>query len=72
LAAGALGVLFYLGHLGFDTFRDSLVFPFVLSFIGLAIMGVAVWYQKHRQRVEEKLIGALPDVIRKGLPSARV
>jgi hypothetical protein len=72
LAAGALGVFFYLGHLGFDTFRDSLIFPFVLSFIGLAIMGVAVWYQKHRQGVEEAVIGALPESVRKQLPSARV
>jgi hypothetical protein len=72
MAFGALGVFIYLGYLGFEVFEDSLLFPFVLSFVGLAIMGVAVWYQKHRQSVEESVIGALPESVRKRLPSARV
>jgi hypothetical protein len=71
LAFGALGVFIYLGHLGFEVFQNSLIFPFVLSFIGLAIMGVAVWYQKHRQGVDEAVIGTLPESVRKRLPSAR-
>jgi len=68
---GALGVFIYLGHLGVEVFQNSLIFPFVLSFVGLAIMGVAVWYQKHRQGVEEAVIGTLPESVRKRLPSAR-
>ncbi len=71
MVAGALTVFVYLGHLGFETFEDSLLFPFVLSFVGLAIIAVAVWYQKHKQRVEGALIGSLPDMVKNRLPSAR-
>lgn len=71
MVAGALGVFIYLGHLGFETFEDSLLFPFVLSFVGLAIIGVAVWYKKHEERIQEAMLGALPAAVRKRLPSAR-
>lgn len=71
MAAGALGMFIYLGHLGFETFEDSLLFPFVLSFVGLAIIAAAVWYQKHKQSVEGKVLAALPEAVRKRLPSAR-
>jgi hypothetical protein len=72
MAFGALGVFIYLGHLGFEVFENSLIFPFVLSFVGLAIMGAAVWYQKHRQSVDEAVIGTLPEAVRKRLPGARI
>lgn len=35
---GGLRIAGYLGHLSYRVFNDSLVFPFTLSLIGLAIM----------------------------------
>jgi len=71
MAAGALGVFVYLGHLGFDTFEDSLLFPFILIFVGLAIIGGAVWYKKHHREIETAVLGALPAAVRRRMPSAR-
>jgi len=71
MVAGALGVFIYLGHLGFETFEDSLLFPFVLIFVGLAIIGAAVWYQKHKREIEGAMLGILPAAVRKRLPSVR-
>jgi hypothetical protein len=71
MAAGALGIFIYLGHLGLETFEDSLLFPFILSFVGLAIIGAAVWYKKHEQKVEAAMLGVLPAAVRKRLPRAR-
>ena len=39
---GVLGVAFYLGHLAETVFRDSLLFPFALSLIGVAIIAVGI------------------------------
>jgi hypothetical protein len=44
---GALGVTMYLGHLAEVVFRDSLLFPFALSLIGVAIIGIGLVL--HRQ-----------------------
>jgi len=71
MVAGGLGIFIYLGHLGFETFEDSLLFPFVLSFVGLATIGIAVWYKKHEEKVVAAMLGALPAAVRKRLPSAR-
>src|SRR2546430_573783 len=43
---GGLGVAFYLGHLSQKVFKDSLLFPFALSLIGLAIIGLGVLWQR--------------------------
>jgi hypothetical protein len=43
---GGLGVAFYLGDLSWRVFKDSLVFPFALSALGLAIIGLGVLWQR--------------------------
>jgi len=52
---GAIGVFAYLGHLVHDLFQDSIWFPFILSFIGLAIVALGIWYQKNSKWIEEKV-----------------
>lgn len=46
---GALGVAGYLGYLAHDVFEDSLLFPVVVSLIGLGVMGLGLFYQKRRE-----------------------
>ena len=57
---GGLGVAGYLGHLAHDLFKDSLLFPFVLTFIGLAVIGLGIKWQKYEGRIQRRMLGWLP------------
>jgi len=43
---GTLGVAGYLGHLAQSVFKDSLLFPFALSLIGVAVIALGLLYHK--------------------------
>ncbi len=68
---GALGVAAYLGYLSYEVFAESLLFPLVLSLIGAAVIGLGLLYQKHRERLSEKLRAALPASLVEWLPALR-
>lgn len=68
LVFGTLGVAGYLGHLAWRVFQDSIVFPFALSAIGIAIIGVGVWFQKNRGRVDAWIERTLPPWMKELLP----
>ncbi|MEE1921987.1 DUF2157 domain-containing protein [Pseudomonas sp. 148P] len=68
---GALGVAAYLGYLSYEVFAESLLFPLVLSLIGAAVIGLGLLYQKHRERLSEKLRAALPASLVQWLPALR-
>jgi hypothetical protein len=61
---GALGVAIYLGHLSYTVFRDSLLFPLALSAIGLGVMALGVWWQRHELALGARLRGLLPQPLR--------
>jgi len=61
----------YLAFLSWVVFRDSLVFPFLLTVIGLAIIWTGVEYRKHRERIESSLLERLPEGVSRWLPSSR-
>lgn len=48
---GALGSFAYLAHLSYKYFQDSLLFPILLSLIGLSIIYAGIWFQKHYSRL---------------------
>ena len=62
---GGFGVAGYLGYLSYDVFKDSLLFPFALTFIGLAVVYVGIVWQKHEQELTRKLRAMLPEGIRR-------
>lgn len=68
---GALGVSGYLGYLSYDVFKDSALFPFVLSGIGLMIIFAGVKYQRVEKRVESAIRGLVPERFRNLLPQGR-
>jgi hypothetical protein len=68
---GAAGVFGYVGHLTWEIFEDSLLFPFVLSTAGLAIIALGILYAKNRDRIEETVVRAVPIGIRRLLPTER-
>lgn len=63
MIAGAIGVFAYLSHLAYNVFKDSLLFPFALCFIGLVIIYLGVLYQKNLGRIEKSLLEKLPTKI---------
>ena len=46
LVFGAMGVYAYLGHLAYQVFKDSFMFPFVLALLGLSLILATVWAQR--------------------------
>jgi hypothetical protein len=68
---GAAGVFGYVGHLAWEIFEDSLLFPFVLSAAGLAIIALGILYAKNRDRIETAVVRAVPAGIRRLLPMER-
>jgi hypothetical protein len=65
---GALGVLGYLGHLAYRVFEDSLLFPVVLTLIGVGIIYLGVVYQRNSRRVAVYAQAFLPEGIRELVP----
>ncbi len=61
---GALGVAGYLGYLSHRVFADSLLFPFVLSLLGLAVVALGVWWQRNEPRIQARLVQWLPGPLR--------
>ncbi len=68
---GGMGVAGYLGYLAWDLFRDSLVFPFVLSLIGLGIIWLGLLWQRHEARIQQLLQRYLPAAWRELLTQRR-
>jgi hypothetical protein len=60
---GALGVSMYLGHLAGVVFKDSLLFPFALSLIGIAVIAAGLLYHREKQTIATWLAEHLPEAI---------
>lgn len=52
---GAVGVAIGLGSLGHQFFRDSLLFPFVLTAIGLGMVAFGIWWTRNEARISSRL-----------------
>ena len=61
---GGLGLAGYLGHLSYRVFKDSLVFPFALSAIGLAIIWLGVLWQRRETQWAGRLRAYLPTALK--------
>lgn len=68
---GAIGVAAYLGYLAHDVFADSLLFPVVVSLIGLGVIGLGLLYQKRREAMTSALRSHLPQSWQRFLPALR-
>ena len=57
---GALGAAGYLGHLAYDVFKDSMLFPFVLTLMGVGVIWLGIYWQRHEARISGYLRGLIP------------
>lgn len=67
---GGLGIAGYLGHLAYDVFADSLLFPFALSLIGFSIIALGLVWQRLEPRLSASLRSALPAPVREMLAAS--
>ena len=61
---GGLGSAGYVGHLAYEVFKDSMVFPFVLTAIGLGVIYLGILWQGHEQGISSRLRALLPAPMR--------
>lgn len=66
---GALGSCGYLGHLTFNVFESSWLFPIALTAIGLTIIYLGILWQKHEQAISHHARALLPAPLRELLES---
>ena len=60
LDMGALGVAGYLGYLSYQVFQDSLLFPLALSVLGLGVVALGIWWQRHEAVLHARLSAWVP------------
>ena len=61
---GAIGVASYLGYLAYRVFEDSLLFPFALTLLGLGVVALGIWWQRHEAALHARLAGWLPAALK--------
>ena len=54
----------YLGYLSHRVFQNSLLFPFALTLLGLGVVALGIWWQRHEGAIEARLSGWLPEGLR--------
>ncbi|ABD89662.1 hypothetical protein [Rhodopseudomonas palustris] len=66
---GTLGIAIYLGDLAAELFKDSLLFPFALSAIGIAIIALGLYANRHQAAIAGWVEARLPDVLKRLRPA---
>lgn len=62
---GTIGIAIYLGDLAEKVFKDSMLFPFALSLIGVAIIALGLYYNRHQRDISAWLDARLPKAVRR-------
>ncbi len=58
---GGIGVTLYLGHLADEVFKDSILFPFALSGIGVLFIAAGLLFHRYGKTIGEALGELLPE-----------
>jgi hypothetical protein len=66
---GTLGIAGYLGHLAHSVFRDSLLFPFALSLIGVAVIALGLLYHKKQAAIAAWMNAHVPAALMRLRPA---
>jgi hypothetical protein len=60
---GAFGICIYLGHLADVVFKDSLLFPFALSLIGIVVISAGLLYHRRQEMIAAWMTAHLPESV---------
>lgn len=71
LIFGALGVFGYIGYLFYRYFSESALFPFILSFVGVVVVFLGIFYSRKREAIEKTILEKMPESVKTWLPSSR-
>ena len=66
---GTLGIAGYLGHLSYKVFRDSMMFPFALTLVGIGVIALGLLYHKKQAAIAAWIEANIPDALRKLRPA---
>jgi hypothetical protein len=66
---GTFGIAIYLGYLAGKVFQDSLLFPFALSLIGVAVIGLGLLYHRRQEAIAAWMAAHLPAALRQLRPA---
>ena len=69
---GTIGIAFYLGDLADKVFKDSMLFPFALSLIGIGIIAFGLYYHRHQAAIGSFVERHLPDALKRLRPANAV
>ena len=60
---GAIGICMYLGHLAGVVFKDSLLFPFALSLIGVGVIAAGLIYHRKQDMIAAWITAHMPESV---------
>jgi hypothetical protein len=66
---GTIGIAIYLGDLAEKVFKDSLLFPFALSLIGVGIIALGLYYHRHQDAIHNWVDLHLPEPLKRLRPA---
>lgn len=69
---GVIGIFSYIIYLAHRAFENSLIFPFILTIIGIAIIYFGIKYQQNRNVWEQAILRLIPSKIKRLLPTERI
>jgi hypothetical protein len=69
---GTIGIAFYLGDLANKVFKDSMLFPFALSLIGIGIIAFGLYYHRHQAAISGWVERNLPEALKRLRPANAV
>ena len=67
---GAIGIVFYLGNISHNLFKNSLLFPFALSGLGIGLIAIGLYYYRHADHIEAVLEDMMPPGLKALRPRA--
>lgn len=65
---GVIGMALYLGDLADKVFKESLLFPFALSLIGVAVIAAGLLYYRHQEAITAWLDQRMPEAVKRLRP----
>lgn len=63
LVFGIIGIMEFLSRLSYKYLEGSLLFPFTLTFIGVGLIVIGIYYQRNRSIIDKKITKHIPDFI---------